>query len=164
MAKSEAVEVATTIGKVDLVRLACKKTQQRLSHDVVSDAYSAVCDALVDCLMNGNTVTLQGVGRLIPIIRPGGEGRNPGTGESITYEDRLGVKFQVNTNLKLAMRDVDIKSLGTGAAGKHTDQAGQANATGRGGRSAGRSEAVAGKVGGAAPDKQAASTRAARRR
>ena len=163
MAKSEAVEVGT-IGKADLVRLAQQKTETKLNYDIMSDAYSGICEALVECFMNGNTVILQGVGRLIPIVRPGGEGRNPSTGETITYEDRLALKFQVNTNLKLAMRSVDIKSLGTGAAGKHTDQAGQANATGRGGRSAGRSEAVAGKVGGAAPDKQAASTRAARRR
>ena len=162
MAKSEAVEVGT-IGKADLVRLAQQKTETKLNHDIMSDAYSGICEALVECFMNGNTVILQGVGRLIPIVRPGGEGRNPSTGETITYEDRLALKFQVNTNLKLAMREVDIKSLGTGGTGKRADKAGQAETSGRGGSTAGRGKAVAGKVGGAASGKQAASARTSRR-
>lgn len=142
MAKSEKVDMGT-IGKVDLVRMASKKTEQRLSFDTTSDAYTAICEAINECLMNGNTVILQGIGRLIPIIRPGGEGRNPGTGEAITYEDRLGLKFDVNTNLKLAMREVDIKRLGTGSGGKQVDKAGSKAEAGRGGRTAGRAEAPA---------------------
>ena len=163
MAKSENVEVGT-IGKVDLVRLAAKKTENRLSFDVMSDAYASLCEAIDDCLMNGNTVIIQGIGRLIPIIRPGGEGRNPGTGETIAYDDRLGLKFQVNTNLKLAMREVDIKSLGTGKDSKQMDKAGSKAETGRGGRTAGRGAPVAGE-GNRRPSRDSApATRPSRRR
>lgn len=162
MAKSEAVEVGT-IGKADLVRLAQQKTETKLNFDIMNDAYSGVCDAIVECLMNGNTVILQGVGRLIPIVRPGGEGRNPSTGDTITYEDRLALKFQVNTNLKLAMRSVDIKSLGTGGTGKRADKAGQAETSGRGGSTAGRGKAVASESRRPASGKQTTSARTSRR-
>lgn len=163
MAKSEQVENTTTIGKVDLVRLACKKTEQRLSFDVVSDAYAGLCEAINDCLMNGNTVIIQGIGRFVPIIRPGGEGRNPGTGETIEYGDRLGLKFQVNTNLKLAMREVDIKSLGEGTDSKPVDKGGSKSSTGRGERSSARTEATPSRRGGTGRE-SAAPARPARRR
>lgn len=163
MAKSEQASTGT-IGKVDLIRMACKKAERRISFDEMSDAYTAILDSLVECFHNGNTVVLQNVGRFIPIIRPGGEGRNPSTGETITYGDRLGLKFNINANLKVTLRQVDIKSLGTGAAGVDSNEKGSSNKTGRGGSTEGRGKAVAGESRRSNSGQSAASSRPARRR
>ena len=162
MAKSEDASVGT-IGKVELIRMACKKAERRISFDEMSDAYIAILDSLVECFHNGNTVVLQNVGRFIPIIRPGGAGRNPSTGETITYDDRLGLKFDINANLKMTLRQVDIKSLGTGATGEHSNKAGSAQTAGRGGSSQGRGKAVAGESRRSNSGQQATASRPSRR-
>lgn len=163
MAKSEVVEVGT-ISKADLIRLAQRSTDRKTTHEEMNDAYTALCSAIEQSLMNGNTVIIPGIGRLIPIIRPGGVGRNPSTGETIEYGDRLGLSFKINVPFKLALREVDIKSLGTGNAGKSGNKAGSQAAAGNGGGKTGRGTSVAGKGSGTASSKPTASTRPTRSR
>ena len=162
MAKSEAVHIGS-INKSDLIRLAQRSTDRKTTFDDMSDAFNAIFAAIEQSLTNGNTVILPGIGRLVPIIRPGGVGRNPATGETIEYDDRLGLAFKINTPFKLALREVDIKSLGTGGTGVQTDAAGQKVESGKGGANAGLRKAVAGKGSSGSANKQTASTRPSRR-
>lgn len=121
MAKREAID-STTIGKVDLMRLAVKECSIKLSYDEMAAAFEAITKATEDSLMNGNTVILGGIGRLVPVIKPAGEARNPGTGKMVKVPDRLMLTFSVNSNFKLAMREVDTKSLGDSGSGKSGDK------------------------------------------
>ena len=162
MAKSE--QNIATIGKADLIRMACKKAERRISFDEMSDAYNAIVDSLLECFHNGNPVVIQSIGRFIPSIRPGGEGRNPSTGESISYPDRLGLKFALNANLKMTLREVDIKSLGTGSAGVNGNEKGSEGKAGRGSSTEGRGKAVAGESRRSGSGQSAAASRPARRR
>lgn len=120
---SEKLEIGT-VGKTDLVRAARKKLKDfDLTHDHMADAYDAFMEAVREAVLNGETVLFQGIGRLIPIVRPAGEARNPTTGKKVKVDARLAVKFAVNTNLKLACREVDIKSLGNSGDSKPADKA-----------------------------------------
>ena len=163
MAKSEVVEVGT-ISKADLIRLAQRSTDRKYTHEEMGEAYNAICSAIEQSLMNGNTVVLPGIGRLVPIIRPGGVGRNPSTGEDVEYGDRLGLAFKINTPFKLALRSVDIKSLGTGGTVKSGDKAGSQNETRNSGGTSRRGASVAGKGSSSSGNKPSATTRPSRTR
>lgn len=100
----------SNIGKEALVKAASKKTD--VSSRYMKVAYECICEAIREQVIEGNVVSLEGLGRFIPSVKDAHSARNPLTGEAVEVPARLMVKFSVNNNLKLALREVDVDTIG----------------------------------------------------
>lgn len=54
-------------------------------------------------LLQGNEVTIHGIGKLKPVAKPARKGRNPATGEEIEIPAKTAVKFTAAKALKDAV-------------------------------------------------------------
>jgi DNA-binding protein HU-beta len=99
------------ITKVDMVRAATHLSKIGLPYAQMTDAYDAIFGTIGDFIKEGHEVTIPGVGRLLPIIKQAGTSRNPATGETVDVPDRVMLKFRVNANFKMQLRELDPKQF-----------------------------------------------------
>ena len=110
-----------TITKDDFLRRCCENCEADLTRAQMSDAYDAMLQTVKEAVENQEGVTLHGIGTLYADIKPAHEARNPSTGEVVDVPDRLMLKFNVNTNFKLALREVNLNKK---KGGKKEDKKG----------------------------------------
>jgi DNA-binding protein HU-beta len=99
------------ITKVEMVRAAAHLSKIGLPYAQMIDAYDALFGTIGDFIKEGHEVAIPGVGRLLPIIKQAGTSRNPATGETVDVPDRVMLKFRVNANFKLQLRELDPKQF-----------------------------------------------------
>lgn len=88
--------------KQELVATVAKSTG--MPEAKVTEVATAIFGAIEDALKNGEEVALSGFGTFRVVERPGREGRNPQTGETIKIAPKKSPTFKAGANLKRAIQ------------------------------------------------------------
>lgn len=96
------------LSKEEFLRLCKEETPSNVDRNVVREVYEAICKVTVDQLKQQNGVQIHGLGTFVPSIKESHEARNPSTGEMVVVPDRLNVKFKINANFKVALKNIDL--------------------------------------------------------
>jgi DNA-binding protein HU-beta len=88
--------------KQELVASVAKSTG--MPESKVAEVATGVFAAIEDALKNGEEVAISGFGTFKVVERPGREGRNPQTGESIKIAAKKSPTFKAGAGLKRAVQ------------------------------------------------------------
>ncbi|MCO5222329.1 MAG: HU family DNA-binding protein [Thermomicrobiales bacterium] len=88
--------------KQELVAHVAKSTG--MAESKVSEVTNAVFEAIESALTKGDEVAISGFGTFRVVERPGREGRNPQTGETIKIAAKKSPTFKAGASLKRAVQ------------------------------------------------------------
>ncbi len=90
------------MNKTDLV--ATVAAAENFRPQSVESVLKALTTAIVENLKAGESVTLPGIGKLVPVDQPERQRRNPRTGEVVTVPAGRKIQFRLSPKLKNEVR------------------------------------------------------------
>lgn len=86
--------------------------------DTATQIVRDFCDSLVECMQNGESVLLPGLGKLEIVNAPSNTTRDPRTGKEVTYVKIQRVRFAPNAALRRSLRVKKLDSCESGRGRK----------------------------------------------
>lgn len=79
-----------------------------MSYDDAKATVRSFLDIIREGILDGRNIKLTSVGTIESIIRQGGVGKNPKSGEKIVFPKRRSVKFTVSRGLKNELKEIPV--------------------------------------------------------
>ena len=96
------------INKDEFLKMCCEECELDMSRVVMRAAYDSICRVLRQCIIDRKDVALHGIGTFHTAVKEAHTAYSPIDRSEVEVPDRLIGKFKINTNLKLALREIDV--------------------------------------------------------
>lgn len=99
------------VTKTELMDAIKANTETKFTKPEINDIFDTAMDEIRKQILQGNEVTLPGLGRFKMAIKPARECRNPKTGEMVEVEEHATVRFKMSVPLTMEVRKLDLDNF-----------------------------------------------------